>query len=113
MSRALFNPIPDWICTEGCLLLAVLRETREEPFEGPVAQFYRKPPLHHGPRRMWLVRLTPRTLSEKWHVPSDGSLQSWRTRSRMASDDICLAQELLGGKLPRPNSDSDRDAHRW
>ena len=26
------------------------------------------------------------------------------------ADDICLAQELVRDKLPRPNSDSERDA---
>ena len=54
------------------------------------------------------MRLTPR-LSRRRANSVCGSWQSW-TRFVHCSDDICLAQKLVREELPRPNSDSERDA---
>ena len=55
---------------------------------------------------MWLIRLTPNFL--------EGELCLWILAELNAlvhcADDICLAQELVRDELPRPNSDSERDA---
>ena len=108
---------PDsWLArTEGCLRHAVLRETGEEPFEGPLpilivnrsCTLFLQDFATMDPQDV-VDTTDRRTLSEEGKFRL-GVLAELNVLVRCA-DDICLAQELVRDELPRPSSNSERDA---
>ena len=98
--------------TEGCLRHAVLRETGEEPFEGPLSNFI-------VDRRCTLflqdcVAVNPQDVvdtADAETLPEEGKFRLWVLAKLDAfvhgSDDVCLAQELVRDELPRPDSNSE------
>ena len=97
----------------GCLRHAVLHETREEPIEGPLPNFIVNRPLRFVPpglcgREPVVDSADPQTFCEEREL----CLRVLAELNALVhcADDICLAQKLVRDELPRPNSDSERDA---
>ena len=109
VSRSL-EPNSGLACTEGCLCHAVLRETREEPFERPLPDL----------STVFLqdcVAVNPQDVvdtADSQTFSKEGEL-CLRILAKLdalvhCTDDFCLAQELVRHDLPKPNSSSERDA---
>ena len=97
VSRSL-EPNPGLACIEGCVRHAVLRETREEPFERPL------PDLIVNPQDVVVT-------ADAQTFPKEGEL-CLRILAKLdervhCADDICLAQELVRDELRRPDSNCE------
>ena len=93
---------------------AVLRETREEPFERPLPDL-----MIDRCSTVFLqdcVAVNPQDVVDTANsqtLPKEGELCLLILAKLDAlvhcTDDVCPAQELVRDELPRPNSDSERD----
>ena len=103
MSRALLNPIPDWLALRFALRHAVLCETGEEPFERPlpdlVVDLCSTLFLQDG------VAVNPQDVVDTANLAKEGERRLRILAGLNAlvhrADDICLAQELLRDVLSR------------
>ena len=109
MSLALLNPIPDWLALRvACVMLSSVRPGKSRS-KDPLPNFIvnRRDFATMDPQDV-VDTTDPRTLSEEGELrlPVLAELDALVR----GSDDVCLAQELVRDKLPRPNRNSERDA---